>query len=221
MRTFASFYQMFLHCHLFAAFVLQCHVFFCLWLRKGAASPLPASWMWDREVPPYKTFLFLPSVFYHWTSKVIYNLGRFIYPLKFPLHGHRSRCKQETLINLGKDLCRPKGAPVSEAVDGIGGETVVHSLAFCQGWLRCGTRVILLEDHAQVFLEWCEPMWSLWPVGKSNQSVQMLGQPLLRHLHLQCSRFRAVRMHIKLTVQRTQQRALGFRSVGLIEQWCS
>lgn len=37
------------------------------------------------------------------------------------------------LSDLGKDLYRPKGAPVSEAVDGIGGETVVHSLAFCQG----------------------------------------------------------------------------------------
>lgn len=60
------------------------------------------------------------------------NLGRFIYPFKFPLDGDGNRCKQET-PDVGKVVCRPREAPVGEAVDRLGHETLVYLRAFYQG----------------------------------------------------------------------------------------
>lgn len=36
------------------------------------------------------------------------------------------------LPDLGKEVCRSKGAPIGKAVDGLGDETRAYSLAFCK-----------------------------------------------------------------------------------------
>lgn len=167
--------------------------------KRGLPRSLPTSRKHDREVLPSKSFLFLPRG--QSLSLEPRCLGSVIVWGDLCVHFNSHWMEMEVDVNkrhladVGKEVCRSRGSPVGEAVNRLGDETMVGFLAFCQSRLRRGAKVTLLEDCAQVFLDRCGPMSSLWLVARSNQNGQRLVQPLLRHFHPQYLGFRALRIH--------------------------